>query len=317
MYRFSDRLRKHAVNLHCTARYGWRPWHRGMALGSQSLPHDTLVQKLGFCRWTWVDSSRPVSEWIETYAEVRPHVLHSYPSALREFCLQVKAKGGLSFKPRVLSVGGEFYTPELDSLAQETFGILPFVMYGAMEGGRIAFQCSERRGLHIRMDAVDIEILRRGRPMVPGEAGEVVMTSFINTAMPIIRYNLRDTASWDAGPCPCGIWWPRMSLREGRESDVLALPDGRRIPVAHLGSIVGKSPAIRQFQFVQTSPGRLVLNYESRSESDESIRAIFQNLCDALPGVIVHLQSVDRIARTETGKVPCFVNKMENRGSTS
>ena len=35
-YRFSDRLRKHAIGLHCMSMYGWRPWHRGMALGSEA-----------------------------------------------------------------------------------------------------------------------------------------------------------------------------------------------------------------------------------------------------------------------------------------
>lgn len=309
LYRPSDRFRKHAINLHCMWLYGWRPWHRAMALGSQALPRGTVIQRLGLCRWTWVDPSRPVGEWLDAYLRLRPQALHSYPSALREFCIEAKARGGLAWKPRVLSVGGELCPAELMPLAEEVFGAPPLVMYGAMEGGRMAFQCCERRGLHVRIDAVDIEILSEGRPAAAGEEGEVVMTSLINTGMPFIRYRLGDVAAWEDGDCPCGLWWPRITLHQGRGSDVLALSDGRRVPITRLGAIVGKSASVRQFQFVQTGPDSLLLRYESDIEPCESVNAVIRELRAVLPGVSIAAEQAAHIPRTATGKVARFIKK--------
>jgi len=308
-YRFSDRLRKHAIGLHCMSLYGWRPWHRGLALGSLALPHDHRLRHLGISRWTWIDPSRPVSEWLEEYDRLRPHAFHSYPSALREFCFQVRERGPLNWLPRVLSVGGELYPAELTPLVTEVFGQPPLVMYGAVEGGRLAFECRAHRGLHVRPDAVHIEILKDGRPVGPGEVGSVFITSLINTVMPIIRYQLGDLAAWEPGECSCGLWWPRLTMYQGRKSDVIALPGGRRIPVTSLAAIAGKSQSTRQFQFVRRAQDVLLLRYEPYGEPNASLEKLRDQLRQALPGIEVQLERSGQLPRTRTGKVKRYIDE--------
>jgi phenylacetate-coenzyme A ligase PaaK-like adenylate-forming protein len=309
VFRFADRLRKHAIGLHCMSLYGWRPWHRGMALGSQALPHGHRLGRLGLCRWAWVDPSRPVSEWLTEYDRVRPHAFHSYPSALREFCFEARQRGPLAWIPRVLSVGGELCSAELKPLVAEVFGRPPLVMYGAVEGGRLAFECREHRGLHVRPDAVHVEILNDGRPAGPGEPGSVVITSLINTAMPIIRYELGDLAAWEPGECPCGLWWPRLTLHQGRQSEVIPLPGGRRVPVTRLGAVVGKSRSVRQFQFVRRADDVLLLRYEPYGEADDPLEHVLDQLRKALPGVDVQLERSGQLPRTATGKVTRYIDE--------
>jgi len=318
-YRFNDRLRKHAVGLHCMSLYGWRPWHRSMALGSQALPHDHRLRHLGICRWTWIDPSRPVSEWLSEYDRLRPQALHSYPSALREFCFEARERGPLKWLPRVLSVGGELCPAELAPLVSEVFGQPPLVMYGAVEGGRLAFECRAHRGLHVRPDVVHIEILQDGHPAACGETGSVFITSLINTVMPIIRYELGDLAAWEPGECPCGLWWPRLTLYQGRKSDVISLPGGRRIPVTSLGAIVGKSRSVRQFQFVRREKDVLVLRYESYGEASDSLREVLDQLRQSLPGIDIQLERSGQLPRTRTGKVTRYIdeiNTVAQQGST-
>lgn len=308
-YRFSDRLRKHAIGLHCMSLYGWRPWHRGMALGSQALPHDHRLRYLGINRWSWIDPSRPVSEWLAEYERLRPQAFHSYPSALREFCFEARERGPLNWLPHVLSVGGELYPEELTPLVTEVFGQVPLVMYGAVEGGRLAFECRAHRGLHVRPDAVHIEILKDGQPAGPGEVGSVVITSLINTVMPIIRYELGDLAAWEPGECPCGLWWPRFTMYQGRKNDVIALPGGRRIPVTSLAAIVGKSRSIRQFQFVRSARDALLLRYEPYGEANDPLEEIRDKLRQALPGIDVQLERSSQLPRTRTGKVKRYIDE--------
>lgn len=315
VFRFQDRLRKHLVSLHCMSMYGWRPWHRGMALGSQALPVGHGLERFGISRWAWMDTSRPVEEWLTEYDRVRPQALHAYPSALREFCFQARERGPLEWLPDVLSVGGELCPDELAPLAREVFGKAPLTMYGAVEGGRIAFECEAHRGLHVRADSVHIEILRNGEPAKPGEEGSVYMTSLINTAMPIIRYELGDVAAWEEGDCPCGLWWPRLRMRQGRTGDVIPLPGGRHVPVTHLSAIVGHSHRVRQFQFVGKQPGVLVLRFEPLHEGDRPEEAVMESLRKTLPGVELRVEPTGALPRTRSGKVRRFIDEHSGTGA--
>lgn len=308
-YCFSDRLRKHAIGLHCMSMYGWRPWHRGMALGSEALPRDHPFTRVGLARWQWVDPSRPVREWLEEYKRLRPHALHSYPSALREFCFEARENGPLEWIPRVLSVGGEFNPPELAPLARAVFGRPPLTMYGAVEGGRLAFECRAHNGFHVRPDAVHVEILQDGKAVELGKSGVVYITSLINTVMPIIRYELGDLAAWAPGECPCGLWWPRISIQQGRTGDVILLSGGRRIPVTRLASIVGKSQSVRQFQFLRRAEDLLVLRYEPHGEVRESLEPFIEKLRESLPGIRVEAERYGQLPRTRSGKVTRYIDE--------
>lgn len=305
----AERTRMHAINLDCEWLYGHRPWRLAMALGTQFVsPQGTWLQRLGLLRWIRVDPARPVHEWVDLFERHRPYVLRGYPSMLREFCVEAQRRGGLKWRPRVLASGGELYPPELDELVRRTFGLSPIICYGAMEAGRMAFACRGGGGLHIRMDAVDLEILRDGAPVTPGQSGQVVLTSLIFTSMPLIRYLLGDLAAWDDTPCGCGLWWPRLRLHEGRGSDVLALPDGRRVPITTLGGAIGQVPGVRQYQFIQTGPTDLTVRYSADGDTPgigpalEAIRAL-------LPGVQVQPERVQRIGHTATGKVTRFIRQ--------
>jgi phenylacetate-CoA ligase len=51
---------------------------------------------------------------------------------------------------------------------------------------------------------------QRGNPRGPGEVGRVVVTPLNNFAMPLIRYELGDTAEVGA-PCACGRGLPVLT----------------------------------------------------------------------------------------------------------
>jgi phenylacetate-CoA ligase len=64
-----------------------------------------------------------------------------------------------------------------------------------------------------------------------GESGELVVTSLVNRAMPLIRYRIGDRASWPTADsaCGCGRTLPLLEGVEGRALDRLV--DTRRRPV--------------------------------------------------------------------------------------
>jgi phenylacetate-CoA ligase len=89
--------------------------------------------------------------------------------------------------------------------------------YGSNEFNRIAFECKYKLGYHVPEDALIVEILNEdGREVKENETGEVVITSLLNKAMPLIRYRQEDYAIKTNGKCE--IAYPiRIKSIEGRK----------------------------------------------------------------------------------------------------
>jgi hypothetical protein len=79
----------------------------------------------------------------------------------------------------------------------------------------IAFRFPDCGWFHVNSDAVIVEVvdLRSGEPVEEGTAGRIVVTDLLNTAMPIIRYDIGDVGAPGGGHrCPCGRATPRLQL---------------------------------------------------------------------------------------------------------
>ena len=89
---------------------------------------------------------------------------------------------------------------------EEILGARLFPHYGSREmalGGAIC--CPAHAGMHLRENHVIAEIIDdAGRPLPPGEIGELVITTIGMEAMPLIRYRTGDYTRILPGPCPCG-----------------------------------------------------------------------------------------------------------------
>lgn len=101
--------------------------------------------------------------------------------------------------------------------------------YGSREmglGGAVA--CPAFAGMHLRENDILAEILdEEGRPLPPGEWGELVITTLEAEAMPLIRYRTGDRTRFLPDPCPCGSSLARLDAvhRKGTESRMEDLDD--------------------------------------------------------------------------------------------
>ncbi len=114
---------------------------------------------------------------------------------------------------------------------ESAWGATTIDSYGTNEFcGSISAECPHQNGLHI--SAVDfwVEIVEAesGKPLGPGEEGEVVVTTLARRGMPLIRYRTGDLAHLlpDDGRCACGWLPPKMSRIRGRIDDMLILGAG-------------------------------------------------------------------------------------------
>ncbi len=102
-----------------------------------------------------------------------------------------------------------------------------FPHYGSREmalGGAIC--CSAHEGMHLRENHVIAEIVdEQGRPLPPGERGELVITTIGMEAMPLIRYRTGDYTRVIPGRCPCGSEVLRLDTVRRKETAELAALD--------------------------------------------------------------------------------------------
>ncbi|MBR0199923.1 MAG: AMP-binding protein [Oscillospiraceae bacterium] len=102
-----------------------------------------------------------------------------------------------------------------------------FPHYGSREmalGGAIC--CQAHAGMHLRENHVIAEIVdEAGRPLSPGEKGELVITTIGMEAMPLIRYRTGDYTRVIPGRCPCGSEVLRLDTVSRKETAELAALD--------------------------------------------------------------------------------------------
>ncbi|NIR15955.1 MAG: phenylacetate--CoA ligase, partial [Desulfobacterales bacterium] len=79
-------------------------------------------------------------------------------------------------KLRIAFLGAEPHSEEIRQRVERYFGVEAFNSYGLseMNGPGVAFECPEKKGMHIWEDAFLVEIIDPDtlEPLPPGEEGE-------------------------------------------------------------------------------------------------------------------------------------------------
>ncbi len=123
--------------------------------------------------------------------------------------------------------GAEPWSESMRAQAEEKMGIDAYDIYGLSEvlGPGVACECEAKDGLHIFEDHFIPEIIdpESGEPLPDGTPGELVFTSLMKEATPVIRYRTRDITTLSHEPCSCGRTHARMARVFGRSDDMLII----------------------------------------------------------------------------------------------
>src|SRR5204862_2094228 len=100
-----------------------------------------------------------------------------------------------------------------------------------MCGPGVASECLEvRDGLHVHEDHFLVEVVdpESGAVLEEGAEGELVFTTLVKQAMPLLRYRTGDIGSLTYEPCACGRTTARIRRLRGRREDVVFERGGQR-----------------------------------------------------------------------------------------
>jgi phenylacetate-CoA ligase len=208
------------------------------------------------------------------------------------------------FNLRLAIIGGEMGGGPIRKLVEEKYGIATGDAYGTADVGMIAFDCSAKNGMHIAEDVI-VEIIsyETGKPVGPGEVGEVVVTP-IDETYPLIRFGTGDLAGWIEEPCPCGRTALRITRLLGRVGDAVRTR-GMFIHPRQLEPAMAKFPQVAQYQAVVTRPGHrdeLTLKVELKSEEGADKEKLAQELNKVVSDAV--RIKVDRVEFVAKGVIP-------------
>ncbi|MCW2829633.1 MAG: hypothetical protein JWP31_325 [Aeromicrobium sp.] len=198
----------------------------------------------------------------------------------------------------------------LRRLLEDAWGVPVFDNYGTHEVGLIAYECQARDWLHVNDDTAVLEIVDREseRPVLKGEAGNLVVTSLHRSVPPIIRYNLKDLMRVEPrSACGCGARTTKLSGFLGRSDEMVKLRATSVYPRAAQDTVQGDARSTGEFLCVVETIGsglsareRMTVRVEARRDVDE--RALRDDMVRSLQilfGVAVDVEIVPSGALAE------------------
>ena len=133
----------------------------------------------------------------------------------------------------------------------------------------VASTCEQRDKLHVNMPGFLVETVKDGKHVAPGELGEIVITSFINAAMPLIRYKPGDVGRLYEDRCDCGRQSQLLSV-EGRMQDTIITAKGV-FTSQNIIEFISQFANIEFFQLVQRDDSRcdLLIVEKERGQTNQ------------------------------------------------
>lgn len=245
-------------------------------------------------------SSESLSYYISDLNVIKPSILRGYPSGLMRLANYIIDNDcRLSFKLKGIYLTSEYFSEDDRNILQEVFRCKVYGQYGHTEASVFAvskdasfYYCSPFYGL---TEVVD----EQGRHVSPGEVGEVVVTGFLNVAMPFIRYKTGDMAEY--GGKRDGI--VKLNSLNGRTVDCMLNKFGEKIYLTGLvfGGHIKALNYINDWQIEQIEVGEILIKIVKGIGFDEQMSQELIVLFGEYSIDIV-IQFVDSIPVTCRGK---------------
>jgi phenylacetate-CoA ligase len=280
---------KIAVNLRSMELTGYRPGRDRLL---QVSPSARLVG-----RWTQRIGDRLLkrrfltpfesdySSALEQLRRFRPTAVFGYTSYLRSLAEHVLRYNESLPLRLVMTTSETLQTPDRELISQ-AFGVPIYDQYGSTEFGRVATEYPGGRGMLVQADVTYVEVEPFRSELQDAAAGQLVLTSLVNCAMPFIRYRIGDAGRLAAEPSVRFPAFPELQALDGRIHDMLVRGDGVRVVPEFVHRVLRGYEEIDRYQVIQRFHGlveiRLRLRRPLGSPQVERMQREFQQFLGAV-----------------------------------
>ena len=302
-------------------------WAGTTILGPRSMLGGRLVvpranSRAPYYRYNWAEkqvyfssfhiSPDRVPNYVEGLNRYRPRVLTGYASAhylLARRMIQQNLR--LEYRPDAVILSSEKLTAEMRDWISRAFNAPAYEEWGSVENCALATECEFGR-LHVSPDFGIVEIVdEQGLPVSPGAHGRMLCTGLLNSAQPLIRYDIGDRGVYATSGCQCGRdQLPVLEDVLGRVEDVVVGLDGREMVRFH--GIFINLPHVLEGQIIQENRDLIrvkVVPVEGFGEKEEAL--IRERITKGRLGPVnVQIERVAELERTDGGKVRAVISRI-------
>ena len=233
----------------------------------------------------------------EELDKFQPVELIGYPSAICDLATHYLRSGSKpGFQAKAVITNSETLLLWQRQNIESVFGCPVYDYYGTAE--YVIFAGQDKSGIYrpnplIGITEVDLE-------SGSGDTGRLLATTLTNRQMPLLRYNLGDTATLvDAQGKTIGS--PGLKSINGRVDDYIETTDGRLIGrIDHIFKGIG---GIREAQVIQKKPGSATIKLVKNASNDFNEADLISNCKERLGyDFRVVIELVPKILRGKNGK---------------
>jgi phenylacetate-CoA ligase len=293
---------------------GWSPLARSAWIISipRESPDGDLVRSPTFPGARFLAHTTEFREQLAWLRALDPVHLYTLPSNLDALLGLLERDGATLPSLRGVFTGGEVLDDALRARAARVLGLPVADNYGSTEAF-LAWQCPAG-SYHVNAEHVLVEIVdEHGRPAPLGAMGRVLVTTLENRLMPLVRYEIGDYATAEAGGCACGRTLPRIGRVIGRGINLFRMPDGRLRSPWELVRPLKVRPDLRQFQIVQRTAEQYVVRYAAdralSADEEATIRTEFQAILGF--AALVAFERVAEVPRAPSGKFMTALSEVQ------
>ena len=207
---------------------------------------------MGICR---VGNGIPELQW-DTIRRIHPTVAMVVPSficKLIDYAKQETIDYLHSSLRKFICIGESIRKPDFnyntlgEKITNQWENIRLFSTYASTEMQTSFTECSEGKGGHLQPELIIAEFLdSEGKPVKPGEEGEVTITTLGVEGMPLLRFRTGDMVVYHSEPCLCGRNTLRLSNVTGRKGQMIKFKGTTLYPPA-LYDILDSIPEIANY----------------------------------------------------------------------
>lgn len=246
-----------------------------------------------------------MTKYVQVLNQEKPVHIWSYVDSIFELAKHIKQNDiSLQHSPQSIIVTAGVLTQEVRSYVESVFKTKVYNQYGSREVGDMAAEGRLQNGLETFPWTHYLEIVN----------GQVVVTTLQNYSMPLIRYQIGDTAEWLNHDrwLPGQINSPKLAKISGRVTNHFKLKDGSIIHGEYFTHVFYFKPWIKKFKIIQESYDLVrclivLADEEDAIDKQEMIRqmkVVLGNTCQ------VEFEYVSDIPASKSGKYLYTLSKV-------
>jgi phenylacetate-CoA ligase len=229
----------------------------------------------------------------------KPDLIRGYADSLYQMSRYIAKRGLNVHSPKVVVSAAEKLGKDRRQTIEAVFGTRVYDFYGSREADGIAGECNCRM-MHMFMFNNYVEVQPEPTAF---ETGRVIVTTLHNYSMPLIRYDIGDTATLGPRHCECGNPLPTLAEVTGRVTDHFLTEEGTLVHGEYFTHLFYFKDWVRSFQVIQEDLRRVRIlvvaqdpDQGEMNDISSKIRLVMGSECEVI------WEIVDEIPESPSGK---------------